>query len=468
MAGNASERQGLRAKLGALRGHLGRWLFLGPAPASGLGRGEQALLGVAVVALAVILQLLRVGPADSFHSLWAEDGQIFLQEALLQHAWHAIFVTYAGYLVLVPRLIGEIARLFPLQDAPAVVGIASGIVVALSGIAVWFASAAHIRNPYLRGTLVVLTILTPVASLESVASAAYVPWYMLFATFWLLLWRPATTRGAVLASVFILLTGLSSPGVWFFAPLALLRGIAARDRRDRLILGSFALGAAVQVPVILLNSEQAVEPLWTSDIWTTYVQRVVDGAALGEHAGGAAWVHFGWPFLIVLLAGGAVGVAYGAIRSTATARYLAAIAIPTSLVMFVVSVYQRAVGGLMMWPANTHFGNAGRYTIVPALLLVSVALVLIEGAGLRQPARSWGRWFAAATVLVLLAGVATSFDLQDTAIRGTPPWHEALTSTADSCVSEDLPVGTIPTSPPGFAVQVPCERIASFADVPAR
>jgi hypothetical protein len=467
MAGNPTGGGTFGAKSQALRAHLDRWLFpAAPASRAGIGRAEAWVLAIALLALAVILQLLRVGPSNSFHSLWAEDGQIFLQEALNQNFFHAIVETYAGYLVLVPRLIGEVASVFPLRDAPAAVGIGSGIVIALSGLAVWVASAAHIRNPYLRGTLVALTVLAPVASLESVASAAYVPWYMLFASFWLLLWRPATMRGAAPGSLFILLTGLSSPGLWFFAPLAVLRAIAVKGRRDLMIVGAFAIGAAVQVPVIVLNSEEAVEPLWTSDIWTTYVQRVIDGGAFGERAGGSAWAHLGWPFLIALLVLLAVGLIIGAMRSTPSARYLAAIAIPTSLVMFVVSVYQRAVGTQMMWPAGNYLSAAGRYAIVPALLLASAALGLIDSSARRQPDQAWGRWVSAAAAMVLLAGIATSFDVSDSAIRGTPAWDDALTSAADACVTEQLSTATIATSPPGFGVQVPCDSIGSLSTAP--
>lgn len=468
MAGRPTSSRSLGEKLHTLRGHLNRSLFpSAPASEARVGWWERLVLVLALLAIAVILQLLRVGPSAALNSLWAEDGQILLGGAMAESFWHAIVSTYAGYLLLVPRLIAEVANLFPLQDAPAAIAILSGIVVALSGLAVWFASAAHIRNPYLRGTLVALTILCPVAGLESVASASYVLWYMLFATFWLLLWRPRTTRGAALGSLFILATALSTPGVWFFAPLAALRAIAVRDRRDLAIVGSYAIGAAVQVPVVAFNSEAAVEPLWTSDIWTTYVQRVIDGAALGEHLGGGAWVQFGWPFLIALLVAGVVGLAIGAARSNATARYFAAIAIPTSLLMFVVSVYQRAVGSQMMWPADTHFGDGGRYAIVPALLLVSVALVLIDRSAQKRAHPSRISWVGIAATAVLLLGIATSFDVRYPAARGIPAWDDALRSASASCASEDLLEATVPTSPPGFGVVLPCDRLASFSDAPA-
>ncbi len=263
----------------------------------------------------------------------------------------------------------------------------------------------------------------------------------------------------MLGSLFVLATGLSSPGVWFFAPLAALRAVAARDRRDLMILGSFAIGAAVQVPVIALNNEPSVEPVWTSDIWTAYVQRVVDGATFGERLGGVAWAHLGWPFLIALLLCAAVALVASLRHSTATTRWLAAIAIPTSLVMFVFSAYQRAIGTQMMWPEGMHFGNGGRYAIVPALLLVSVALVIIDRSPRPLPGPSRLPWLGMAAVSLLLVGLAISFDVRNTSGRGNPPWGGSLRTAAASCEAEHLAEARIPTSPPGFGVVIPCDSL---------
>ena len=446
---------------------LGESLFPDtPATRSRLGRREAVVVTLSLLALAVVLQLTRLGWSASLNSLWAEDGPIYLQEALTQDFWHAITSTYATYLVLVPRLIAEGATLAPLKDAPAAISILSASVVALSGFVVWQASAAHIRDPYLRGALTALAVLVPVAGLESIDSAAYVPWYMLFASFWILLWRPRTTTGAVLAGLFVLATGLSTPGVWFFLPLALLRAVTARDRRDLAILTGFAIGAAVQVPVLAFNDEQAVTPMWTGDIWTVYLQRIVDGAPFGLRLGGVAWAHLGWPLLIALLAGAAAGLWAAVKYSTRAALYIAAIAIPTSLAMFVVSLYQRAVGTQMLWAEGVHNGTGSRYAIVPALLAVSAAVALVDGAS-RRAARRRPAPLVLATIAVLIVALATSFWVRNIEVRGAPPWDAALKAAAVSCVRERATSVAVPTSPPGFGMQIDCGRVLDAFPPPA-
>jgi hypothetical protein len=451
--------------ISSLRRTLNESLFRDPPAGRAGGRGPRLLIIGGLFVAAVLLQMLRIGWSTSLHSLWAEDGAIFLSGAVHSSFGGSLFDTYATYLVFVPRAIGELANLMPIQDAPAAVSILSGAVVALSGLVVWFASEGLIESPYLRGGLALLTVLVPVGGLESTDSAAYVPWYMLVATFWILLWRPRGNPGAIAAGVFALLTGLSSPGVWFFIPLALLRTLACRDRRDGFLLAGYWAGAAVQVPVLALNEETAVTPLWTHDIWTAYLQRVIDGAALGLRLGGKAWEHFGWPLLIILVILAVVALAYGVYRTNLSARLLALIAIPTSVVMFVVSVYQRAVGAEMIWPHGLYIEAAGRYAIVPTMLLVSVAAVMLDRRSHRRAGEGRPRWLPIAALGVALVVVAFSFSVENPEARGAPPWEASLEHSAEVCESEPAGAETgVATSPPGWSLNIPCSELAKFGN----
>jgi hypothetical protein len=465
---NTSRFSRSREAIVALRRHLDRSLFTeGPDPTGGLDRVSLAVVLVAFLVIATILQMLRVGAGDALHSMWAEDGPVFFSGALHNGFFSNLFETYAGYLVVVPRLVGAVGAAVPLADAPTAMAIVSGLVVGLCGVVVWVAAASTIRNPYLRGTLAVLTVLAPTASLESVDSGTYVLWFMLFASFWLLLWRPRTTAGAVLGGLFLLVTGLSTPEIWFFAPVALLRLIALRDRRDALILGGWAIGSAAQIPAYAFSNEPQVSPLYSHDIWTALLQRVLDGAALGERLGGIGWDGLGWALLVFLLALTVVGLAVGLRRVEARARWLAGLGVLIGVVMFVLSVYQRAVGPQMVWPPNAHFGDAGRYTIVPALLLVSIALALVDQL-LRRPRTEWlarlGPWLAGLTILVLVVGLVFSFDVGESAVRGTPHWSEALDGAAHQCeITPGLIEVAVPTSPPGYGLYVPCAEAVDAA-----
>lgn len=451
-------------RLRLLRARLGETLFPSAPASRSIGGGELAVLVAALMTLAIVLQLLRLGSA-SLDTLWAEDGSIFLQDAVASGFGSTLFDTYAGYLVLVPRLIGEAAALAPLADAAAAVSVLSAAVIAVSGLVVWCASAGHIRDPYLRGALAVATVLVPVAGQESVDSAAYVPWYMLFATFWLLLWRPRTLWAAMLGGAFVLATALSTPGVWFFLPVAILRAIAVRDRRDLAILGGYSIGAAIQLPVVAFNTEEQVEPAWTDEIWTALLQRVLDGAAFGLRLGGVAWSNLGWPLLIALGLFALAGFAIGFRRSDATARWLSAICVPTAVVVFVVSVYQRALGPQIAWPVDNYNWAAGRYAIVPALLLISAAFVLIDRSRAAGRESSRRTPLALAAVAVVAISVVTSFDVRSSA-RESPTWGDALAEAATACAAEQSARIVVPTTPAGWGVELPCDQVRDAAGEP--
>jgi hypothetical protein len=448
----------------SIRRRLDATLFQDPPPPDPAAQGAPRWLMIGgLLAIAILAQMLRIGWSISLHSLWAEDGPIYFSGAVHNSFGGSLFDTYATYLVFVPRLIGELADLVPLQDAPAAISILSGLAVAISGWIVWEATAGLLESPWLRGALVLLTVLAPVGGLESTDSGAYVPWYMLFATFWILLWRPRTSLGAGAAGLFALLTGLSTPGVWFFIPVALLRTIAIRDRRDGLLLAGYWVGAVVQVPVLAFNKEEAVTPLWTHDIWTSYLQRVVDGSFLGLKLGGEAWGHAGWAALLAILAVLLLALAYGVLRTNLTARLLAALAIPISLVMFVVSVYQRAVGAEMVWPAHVWTEAAGRYAIVPALLFFSVAAVMVDRRSRRREGERRPRWLALGLAALAVVVVAFSFHVEDPAIRGAPPWEASLDHSAEVCEAEPPGAETgVVTSPPGWGLSIPCDQLAKF------
>ncbi|HEY2480203.1 MAG TPA: hypothetical protein VGI17_15930 [Solirubrobacterales bacterium] len=444
-----------------------------------LSRGEAGALLVAFLLFATVLCLLRLGTL-AYTTVWAEDGPVYLQGALGQGFTHSLFTPYAGYLVFFPRLIAAVAALFPIGDAAAVVGILSALTAAVSGVCVWFGSAGHVRNPWLRGSLAIATALAATAGQETLDSAAYAPWFMLAGSFWLLFLRPRTWWGAGLAGVFLLLTGLSTPGVWFFAAVALLRIFSVgRERRAYPVLAGWAIGALVQIPVIL-GQEQG-SPLWSRHIWTALVQRVIDGGVFGQRLGGGLWDQGGWKFLILLCVVVAIGLVLGLRRGPISARWFVAIAIPTSFLMFIVEVYQRTVGPNIFWSPGVSGGVSSRYVVVPAMIFLSALVVTVDGAFRERPGEragadattgagswlaNWRVWPVAGAVALMLLAVGVSFDMEHEA-RGGPSWHEGLRTAANKCVAKAEPTAGIPTTPEPWGIVVPCTEVESWATVPA-
>jgi hypothetical protein len=318
---------------------------------------------------------LRLGPGV-FERIWAEDGPVYLFDAIGHGFFSAVFKPYAGYLVVAPRLVGAVAgSVLPLQWAATTFAVLAALLNAASGVAVWFGSAGQVPDRRLRAGLVIAVVLLAASGQETLDSAAYAPWFMLCGTFWLLFLWPRTWWGAGAAGAFVLLTGLSTPGVWFFLPVVLLRAVSGPSRKAWVVLAGWAVGAVVQVPVLL--AQQQEPSVYAGRIWSSYLQRVVDGGLLGQRIGANLWDHLGWGFLILLTVLVIAGFAVCLRRAPLGARWFAAIAIATSLAMYVVSVYQRGIVGSIFWPAGASSALASRYVVVPAALLLSAAVVAV-------------------------------------------------------------------------------------------
>ena len=108
-----------------------------------------------------------------------------------------------------------------------------------------------------------------------------------------------------------------------------------------MIVGAYALATAIQVPVTAHSEEHLADPVWTGHIVTAFLQRVVDSSALGLELGGSTWADWGWPFLIAIVAGVTAYLIVMLLRASSS-RLFAAIAIGTSVTMFMASAYERA------------------------------------------------------------------------------------------------------------------------------
>jgi hypothetical protein len=304
---------------------------------------------------------------------------------------------------------------------------------------------------------VALTVLCPVSSIEAVVTPTNVAWYMTFAVFWLLFWRPATTWGACLGGLLILATGVSTPATLFFLPIVLLRAIAIRGRRDVLVVGAYVFGMVIQLQAMLTNNEEIFGDVWTGNILTSFLQRVVDSAVLGVELGGTTWADWGWPFLIAVVVAVAAYLIVTPLRASSN-RLFVGIAVITSVVMFLVSSYTRALGDTLVWRADSYNSYGGRYAIVPALLLISAGLVLLDA---RYKSSRANAVAAFGVTAVLLVSIVTSFDVRGEIGRGGPKWDKSLSAATARCEAKDLVEVQVFTAPGGWSMPVSCDRLTS-------
>ena len=133
---------------------------------------------MAVVVLMMAVQLVRVWSSAPLNSIWAEDGYIFLADALRWGFFHALTTPYDGYLNTLSRLVAEPVSLLPVKWFAPAMALCGAAIVTGCAFVVWRASAAHIENRYLRGTLVAMMVLLPNIGIEMVDDVTYTIWFL--------------------------------------------------------------------------------------------------------------------------------------------------------------------------------------------------------------------------------------------------------------------------------------------------
>jgi hypothetical protein len=210
-----------------------------------------------VVAIAATALLRQSGlPATS--TIWAEDGRIFYAQALRTSFWHTLVTPHDGYGQLFPRVAVQVARLAAPGQAAEILAIGGAFSLAAIACLVFHMARGHIASPTLRGLLVAAMVLLPVATGELLDNVVNVPWWLFFASFWALLWRPRSATGRASAGLVCFLAAASEPLVGLFLVLSGARALALRDARDQAPTVGIVSGLLYQVVVMVRSSGNIV------------------------------------------------------------------------------------------------------------------------------------------------------------------------------------------------------------------
>ena len=414
---------------GPLLGRLGQiLLLLFPAvPARRLRPARLAWVALgnagAVVAGAGVL-LVRQAGTPSWATLWAEDGSVFLPRALSDPA-ASIFRAYAGYLQLVPQLIADAVARFPVRDAAAGFAMAGALVAASCAVFVFYASGGHIVRPGLRALLACSVLLLPTAVIEIANSGVDAPWYLMYALFWALLWRPASRRGMVLAGVIAFLTMASNILNVLYLPLVAARVLALPRAREQAVTSGWLAGIAFQVPGIVQSREpHGIGPVPAGLHF--YGQHVLVAAVAGWPLARGLQDAISVPASIALAAVVVGAVAIWAARSGGPRLgVFVAAAIGMGLILSIIPALVR------FWVApavSTDIWVPGsRYTASAILLIDAVAITGVD-AYLRAKTIQFRRACRCGPVLILIIGLGigwvSSFRYNNVRSAG-PPWSPA-------------------------------------------
>jgi hypothetical protein len=469
-----------------LRGFLDRALFP-DAPFPPRITARRALVCVGISVLCIAIQLIRMWSSVPLDSLWSEDGSTWLADALTRGVFENLTTTWNGYLQTNSRLVAEPVALLPVAWFAPAMAICGAAIVTGCAFLVWRASAGHIESPRLRAALAAMVVLLPVVGVESLDNVTNSIWYVLFASFWVLLWRPTTFARAAAAAGFIFLAALSNAAIVVFAPLWLLRLIAIRDRRDTIIVTGFALGTAIQLAFSWNAPAQGeggthlspflaslFSPHWDWSLVPAYAQRIVGGALGGQRINAFLWVNLGTGLEVALGAALLVFTGFSLFGASRT-RVVVPITIAASLGLFLAIGYRRwfPFGMTFAWPDGISNTSQAHYMVTPTLLLLSALFVQLDTRPRLVALGAWNR-LRVGTVLVLFVVALVSFDVGQSNVRGSPTWSEAVDAGRAICAHANVADVELPTAPQTssakYHARIPCSELAqsSMGAAPAR
>jgi hypothetical protein len=404
--------------------------------ASGLLAGLAVLAGAAV-------SLARQPGIGALDTVWAEDGQIFLTDAVNQPLPEALATSYAGYFHTGPRLLAELAAASPASWAAVVLAGSAAVITATLAVLVYVASAGYLPSRLARVAAAAIVVVPPLAQQDLPNSIANLHWPALYALFWVLLWSPAGWPGRAVAVATTALVTTSDILVLALLPLAVTRVAVRRDRYSGVLAAVFASGVVLQLLGLLTGASDRETDLNPVRAGVGYLLRAVPGALAGSRGLGSDHTSIRWLALAglawLLVAAAVLAAARGLTRPAWT---LAAVAAVHSVALYLLPVVLSGVA-------------TERYAVAPAMLVVVTLLALVPpGAG---PA---GR---AGVALVALLAVVCMVNLQVPNLRAEgPSWSGELDRAHQVCAQAPGAATSLrlPPADTNWYAELPCAYLA--------
>lgn len=428
-----------------------------PSASSRTSRLEKWVpLGVAL--LTAVLTYQRM-PRGSRSTLWAEDGSLFLGDAL--HGGYDVFAVYAGYLHVVPRIAALlVVHMLDVRSFGLGINVAACALTGVTAAVVYVCAQDVIPGRALRGWLALMTVMLPLIGVEVLANLANLHTMMLWAVFWALVYHPRTLGGAAALAGFTLLACLSEVQTALLAPLALLALLYWRDLRPGLVVAGYALGVAGQTWAVMNHPTGRNPHLLTPSILTQLfgLEVAMPFWILDPQRFTGLIQDYGWWLAAAAALPVTVGLVLALRHGDMVQRVVALVAFGTGLLLFCVShMMNDAVPGGPGYSVLDSAPKLIRYAVAPSLLLL--ALLAIGTAAAHQRSLRLPTWLGASCMGGLLVAAVVHFrtpwNYRD---RGNT-WTGQMAEARAYCRRPDAIEHYFRLSPHPWSVNVPCSLL---------
>ncbi|GGM48990.1 hypothetical protein ACFFX1_23225 [Dactylosporangium sucinum] len=400
---------------------------------------------LAVVGAAVV-GLWRTRTPAAVDSIWAEDGQNFLTDAVTLPWYEAIVTPFNGYFHVVARACWAVVALFPLAWAAALNAVVDAVLTALLALGVY--AAARSRLPRAAAVVVGASAAVPIGFEPNTLAQLQFP--LVYCGLWMLLREPGGRVARVVAAAVPALAVLNSMLGVLLLPVAVLRLAARRDRARLVPALALLPGAALQVvPLLTGASERSLgerpdtNPVSVAE---TYLRWGVPRSLLGQ-----AWLAPPYED-----------------AAAHTALVALGLVIPAVIVALAVSRRTRAEWGLAATLAGfaalagavqlaAHGGPEDRYLVLVALPNIAAAVCLLLPTGAET-----GR--TPLVVFATLLSVVFAANLRVPGPRdGIPEWGPTVAAARAECRAAPgltwVTVHIAQWPEIGWQAVLPCDRL---------
>ncbi len=412
----------------------------------GSPRTSRGAVLIGLLAGLVVWARAPFGPRN----FWAEDGARFFAHAL-EDGWFApLGESVAGYFHLLPRLLGTLGTLVPIEWAPAIVFVGGASVVGWFAGTIWLADRSIGSGWFLAG-LAVSPVLLAITGFESIGNIANLHFLMLCATAVVLVGVQDGTARQVNDALLAAMAGLTSPIALGLAPLAVARWWSDRREggRPAPVICGWAVGLVVQFVMMatLVDDARQMDPdRSVTKIGFLFLERVVAynvlpfwpriSGADASSVTGELVVRALVSLMVVAVVGlGLLATWSRWHRAGLDRRALVLLAVPVTGVGFFLA-------------ASWMVGSEPRYAVFPAFCLVWTLLMLTEG-------RRVGRLVV---LVVVMAAVLTHWVPSDLRRTG-PTWSDGLERAREACHLDVNARTAVPILPEGWSVTLGCDDL---------
>lgn len=394
------------------------------------------------VALAIAILVVRRPDAVLHPQFWAEDGKVYYADAY-NRGLDALLSSAAGYLVLAPRLVAQVAQPLGLANAPALFNLV-GFVIQLAPALFILSSRFERAVPQLWVRALIGTLYLLVPNYELHVAVTNAQWHLALVMCMVVAAEPPRSLAwRCFDLTTIVLGGLSGVLVVVVAPIALVRWAFSHHRWYGVVALAASITALLQLKTVH-DTGRAQLPLGAGlrSLVRILADRVIVPGLTGEQNPAIYsdhwWHGLLWATLLVL---STLALAvYAAVRGSPGLRVLLAfwtIGLALSLLNPLI------VPNGLQWPAMVSGEGGIRYFLIP-----TVGFVVLVVWGLSRLPAAPRAVIGVALGAVLVAG--TSAHPQYPALLDRNPAAAASTLAA-------APVGTvvdIPINPAGWSMSL--------------